>query len=530
MAQPRRRSRAGARVRGHGRARAGSGRFGSGLRAIPGGVSEAAPLDDGVCYRALRTRDRRFDGRFFVGVSSTGVYCRPVCPARTPRPENCTFHRCAAAAQEAGFRPCLRCRPEAAPGTPAWLGPSATVARALRLIGAGALDDGSLPELAERLGVGERHLRRLFRDHVGASPQAVAQTRRLLFARRLLRETRLPITELALASGFQSHRRFHAAVREAFGCSPRELRKPHLRLGGDSGLELRLSYRPPFDWDGLLSFLELRAIPGVERVEGGTYWRTLEEEGVVGAVSVHHDAERRELVARVFSAEPLPLIRVGERVRRLFDLSADPEAIGAELGHDERLRKLLRVRPGVRVPGAWDPFEIAVRAVLGQQVTVRGARTLAGRVVASAGSPLPAVPGIPEGLTHTFPAPEALRSAGLGGLGLTGARERALRALAEAVAVGDVALDGSVDPAEAVAGLEALPGLGPWTACYVAMRGLGEPDAFPEGDLGLRRALAANGALPSPRELHRASEAWRPWRAYAAILLWSGDPGPRRPA
>lgn len=484
-------------------------------------------LDDDVCYRALQTRDRRFDGRFFVGVSSTGIYCRPVCPARTPHRKNCTFHRCAASAQEAGFRPCLRCRPETAPGTPAWQGPSAIVARALRLISTGALDDGSLPELADRLGVGERHLRRLFHDHLGASPQAVAQTRRLLFAKRLLRETELPITQLALASGFRSHRRFHAAVREAFGCSPRELRRPRAATETDRGLELRFAYRPPFDWEGLLAFLELRAVAGVEQVAEGVYWRTFDESGVLGVVSVAHDPDREELQVRVFAAEPVSLIRLGERVRRLFDLEADPEAIRRELRSDHTLRRLLRARPGVRVPGAWDPFEIVVRAVLGQQVTVRGACTLAGRIVERVGRRIPILAGVPAGLSHAFPEAAALAGADLGRLGLTGARERALATVARAASSGDVVLDGSVDPAAVRSALEALPGIGPWTARYIAMRGLGEPDAFPDGDLGLRKALGTANEPVSAAELRTGSEAWRPWRAYAAILLWGSESAQR---
>ena len=480
------------------------------------------PLDAELCYRALRARDRRFDGRFFVGVRSTGVYCRPVCPARTPRRENCTFHRCAAAAQEAGFRPCLRCRPETAPGTPAWIGSSALVARALRLIASGALDDGSLPELAERLGVGERHLRRLFREHLGASPQAVAQTRRLLFAKRLLRETELPITQLALASGFRSHRRFHAAVVDAFGCAPRELRRPRTPRT-EPGLELRFAYRPPFDWDGLLAFLGPRTVAGVECISEGRYWRTFDEDGACGVVEVAPDPRRDELRVRVHADESAPLIRIGERVRRLFDVAADPAAIGAELRRDVRLRRLLRARPGVRVPGAWDPFEIAVRAVLGQQVTVQGARTLAGRLVARLGRVVPGRPETPPSLTHAFPEAAAVADADLRGLGLTGARERALRAVATAVRDARVVLDGSVDPAEARAALEALPGIGPWTSRYVAMRALGETDAFPDGDLGLRRALGAPSAPASAAALRRASERWRPWRAYAAILLWGDE-------
>ena len=442
-----------------------------------------------------------------------------------PRRENCTFYRCAAAAQEAGYRPCLRCRPEAAPGTPAWVGPSAVVTRALRLISDGALDDGSVSELAERLGLGERHLRRLFQDHLGASPQAVAQTRRLLFAKRLLRETELPITQVALASGFRSHRRFHAAVRDSFGCAPRELRRPRATGGAEPGLALRFAYRPPFDWDGLLAFLELRAVAGVECVMHGVYWRTFDEGGAVGVISVAHDARREELAVHVFAPEPVPLIRVGERVRRLFDLQADPAAIAGDLRRDKILGPLLRRRPGVRVPGAWDRFEIAVRAVLGQQVTVRGARTLAERLVERAGRPFASIAGVPCELTQTFPAPAALAHASLAGLGLTGARVRALATLADAAAGGRILLDGSADSAAAHAQLEALPGIGPWTAHYVAMRALGEPDAFPDGDLGLRRALGTAGKPASVAELRRASEAWRPWRAYAAILLWGSEAG-----
>jgi AraC family transcriptional regulator of adaptative response / DNA-3-methyladenine glycosylase II len=378
--------------------------------------------------------------------------------------------------------------------------------------------------------VGERHLRRLFRDHLGASPQAVAQTRRLLFAKRLLRETALPITQIGLASGFRSHRRFHAAVRDAFGCSPRELRRPRNAGGAERGLALRFTYRAPFDWEGLLAFLELRAVAGVERVVDGVYWRTFDEAGVLGVVAVANDAQRQELAVRVFAAESAPLIRVGERVRRLFDVEADPAALAADLRRDPTLGPLLRRRPGVRVPGAWDPFEIAVRAVLGQQVTVRGARTLAGRLALRVGRRLDEIPGVPTGLTHAFPAPSDLARARLTGLGLTGARERALTTLAAAAAGGDISLDGSTDPSAARTALEALPGIGPWTARYVAMRALGEPDAFPDGDLGLRRALGTAGKPVSVAELRRASEAWRPWRAYAAILLWGRDPGAGREA
>jgi AraC family transcriptional regulator of adaptative response / DNA-3-methyladenine glycosylase II len=477
-------------------------------------------LDQDVCYRALQARDARFDGRFFVAVRSTGIYCRPVCPARTPRRENCLFVACAAAAQEAGFRPCLRCRPEASPGTPAWLGTSASVSRALRLIGDGALDSGSVDELATRVGMGGRHLRRLFLEHLGASPISIAQTRRVAFAKKLLDETELSMAEIAYSSGFSSVRRFNDAVRRAYDRTPTELRR-RAPARPDAGLTLQLPYRPPYPWRSVLGFLAARATPGVEGVAGDRYWRTFRRGESQGWIEVTPQARGHGLRVRIRHSGPLLLIQLVEQLRALFDLTADPREIATQLRRDPRLRAVLRAIPGVRVPGAWEGFELAVRAILGQQVSVAAATTLAGRLARAVGEDLPqdlqAAPGQP-GPRLIFPDAAAVASADLSRIGLTGARIRAIRALAEAVAAGELRLAPSPDPQATIEQLLALPGVGPWTASYIAMRALREPDAFPTTDLGLLRALAI-----SPAELADAAEAWRPWRAYAAMLLWQGS-------
>ncbi|HET7226552.1 MAG TPA: AlkA N-terminal domain-containing protein [Candidatus Eisenbacteria bacterium] len=476
-------------------------------------------LDPHTCWRAFAARDRRFDGRFVTGVLTTGIYCRPACPAPRPRPRNVRFFACAAAAEEAGFRPCLRCRPEAAPGTPAWLGTSATVSRALRLIGDGHLDAHGVDDLAARLGVGARHLRRLFDQQLGASPVAIARTRRVHFARRLLDQTDLPITEIALASGFNSLRRFNHTMRDTFRRPPRALRRERGRIAPEGGgLALRVPYRPPLDWPALLAFLGARAIPGVEHVERGVYRRTFRTPGASGTLEVRPVPCEPALALTLDLERPAELIQVVERVTRLFDLGADPALIRRQLARDPRLARALAGRRGVRVPGAWEPFELAVRAILGQQVSVAAARTLAGRVAEQFGEPLPAARAP---LARQFPTPAALADADLTRVGVTRARAEAIRGLARAVRDGALEFARLGGVPECIARLTALPGVGEWTAHYIAMRGLGEPDAFPAGDLGVRRALADGGPLPATADLARRAETWRPWRAYAVMALWT---------
>ncbi|MCP3977793.1 MAG: helix-turn-helix domain-containing protein [bacterium] len=477
-------------------------------------------LDRNACYRALKTRDARFDGRFFTAVRSTGVFCRPVCPARTPRLANCEFVPSAAAARELGFRPCLRCRPEASPGTPAWDGTSALVGRAMRLIAEGELNDGSVATLADRLGVGERHLRRVFGEHVGATPIAVAQTQRVLFAKRLLDETRLPMASVALAAGFSSIRRFNDVLKSTYGRTPRELRGAGRGAVGD-GLGLRLAFRTPYDWNTMLQYLERRATPGVESVAAGEYRRTIELDGARGAFQVRPVPDRAQLEVTIDIDDVAPLNRVVARVRRMFDLEADPQTIDRHLAR-AGLRKLVRRHPGLRVPGSIDAFELAVRAVLGQQVTVRGATTLAGRLVERFGGRL-ARPAL--GLERLFPRADELVDADLASIGMPRKRAEALRELARAVVERRVSLDGSADHDESVRQLTALPGIGPWTAEYVALRALRTPDAFPSSDLGLRQAVSEDGTPVSPKRMNEIAEPWRPWRAYAALHLWMKDVG-----
>jgi AraC family transcriptional regulator, regulatory protein of adaptative response / DNA-3-methyladenine glycosylase II len=487
-------------------------------------MQDLLAFDPTVLERARLSRDPRFDGKFFIAVTSTGIYCRPICPASpSPKRGNVRYFISAAAAAEAGFRPCLRCRPEAAPGTPAWLGTSAVVRRALRLINEGALDEVSVSEFAARVGVGARHLDRLFLQHVGASPLAVAQTRRLHFAKRLIDESDLPMTQIALAAGFGSLRRFNDAFQKAYARPPRELRRerrePPARAAGDE-VSLALSYRPPYDWDHLRNFLALRATPGVERVDERSYARLIRTDAGHAAIQVQPLPEKDALRLRVQGAPASALFQIATAARRVFDLSADPALLAAGLESDPLLRPLVRRRPGIRIPGTWDAFECAVRAVLGQQVTVAAARTLAGRLVERTGEP---VATAVAGLDRLFPTPQALAAANLDGLGLTGARITALKALALAVAEGRVAFDRPAE--EVVAQLQELPGFGEWTAQYIALRALGEPDAFLSADLVVRRMAAGGGAPLTAKELDRRAEAWRPWRGYAVMHLWcaAGD-------
>lgn len=475
-------------------------------------------LDLRVLERARLSRDARFDGKFFIAVTSTGIYCRPICPSPTSKAANVRYYATAAAAAEAGFRPCLRCRPEAAPGTPAWLGTSAVVRRALRLIQEGVLDELSVDALAERTGVTARHLHRLFMQHVGASPIAVAQTRRLHFAKRLLDDTDLPITEVALASGFGSVRRFNDAFLKTYKRSPRELRgqqRDGVVATNADEVALKLAFRPPYDWAQVRDFFALRAVPGVERVDANGYSRTVAHEGGHAIVSVRALDRENALELRVRGAPPAVLFQISAAARRTFDLAADPARITAAFESDPLLRSLVAASPGVRVPGAWDPFECAVRAVLGQQVSVAAARTLAARVVARAGQ---AIDGGSDGLTHLFPSPAALATAKLDGLGVTGARIDALRTLARAVL--ERKIDFSASAEEVTSALTSLPGFGAWTAQYIAMRALGDPDAFPAGDLVLRRMAGPSDAPLTTRELEARAEGWRPWRSYAVLHLW----------
>lgn len=482
-------------------------------------------LNPDACYRAVLSRDARFDGRFFGGVKTTGVYCRPVCPARTPRRENMVFFPSAAAAEAAGFRACLRCRPETAPDMGAWRGASNTVSRALAMIEAGALDDGDVDRLAERLGVGERQLRRLFRQHLGAAPVSVAQTRRVLLAKQLIHETRLPMAEVALAAGFGSVRRFNETFQRLYGRPPSALRRGAAPEGAPGEtVRLMLRYRPPYDWDGLLGFLAQRAIPGVETVVGDRYARTIALDGAAGTVAVRPAGGARLAVeVRFPKLTVLPAILA--RVRRLFDLSADPAAIGAQLSRDRALAPLVAARPGLRTPGAWDGFELAVRAILGQQISVARAVKLAERIAADYGAPLPAQ-WAGEGLSLVFPTPERLAAEDLSVLPMPRARSRALGSIAAAAAADPALLGPRASLEEAVARLRGLPGIGEWTAQYIAMRALREPDAFPAADVGLMRAFEGpDGRRPSAAQLLARAEAWRPWRAYAALHLWTAGPG-----
>jgi AraC family transcriptional regulator, regulatory protein of adaptative response / DNA-3-methyladenine glycosylase II len=478
-------------------------------------------LDHDACYRAIVQRDARFDGRFFTGVKTTGIYCRPVCSARTPHSHNVVFFPTAAAAQEAGFRPCLRCRPETAPDLGAWRGTSNTISRALSLIELGALDENDVDTLAGRLGLGERQLRRLFRQHLGASPVAVAQTRRILLAKQLIHETRLPMAEIAFASGFGSVRRFNETFRALFGRPPSELRRvsgPDCSAGPQGEIVLLLRYHPPYGWAAMLEFLRRRAIAGVETVGADHYARSVELNGVHGTVTVQRGSGNAlRATVRFPKLSALPMIIA--RLRRVFDLAADPVAIAAHLAKDPALAPLVKARPGLRVPGAWDGFELAIRAVLGQQITVTAAATLAARLVAAHGQRL--IVADAE-ITHVFPSPTALAAADLTSLGMPRSRAVALSAVAAAAVADPHLFEANCGLEDAVERLRSIRGVGEWTAQYIALRQLREPDAFPPADIGLLRAISGREQRrPSSSELLDRANAWRPWRAYAAQHLWA---------
>jgi AraC family transcriptional regulator, regulatory protein of adaptative response / DNA-3-methyladenine glycosylase II len=481
-------------------------------------------LDHEACYRAISTRDARFDGRIFIAVRTTGVYCRPICPARTPKRENVRFFATASTAQEAGYRPCLRCRPESSPDLGAWYGTSNTVSRALTLIGEGALDGEAVDALAERLGIGERQLRRLFRQHLGASPTTVAQTRRVLFAKQLIVETTMPMTEVALAAGFNSIRRFNATFQILYQRSPSELRRSKLIDGeqtGAEGITLKLPYAPPYDWDAMIDFLGARAIRGIDAVDNRwRYRRSIALDGAQGVISVEPDDREPALRVSIRFPRVSALAGIVQRVRRIFDLSADPLAIRDDLGRDPLLAPLVAKRPGLRLPGAWDGFEIAVRAILGQQITVVAAVNLAAKLVAEHGEPLQTVCG--DGLTHIFPTPDRIARAHL--LGMPAICARALSSVAAAALTDPNLFSSSQTLEDAITKLRSIRGIGASTAQYIAMRVLREPDAFPAADIEILRALArAAEGRPSCAEMVARAEAWRPWRAYAAQHLWTVD-------
>lgn len=478
--------------------------------------------DTAALYEAFSCRDPRFDGVFYVGVTSTGIYCRPVCTARTPKPANCRFFDSAEAAEKASFRPCLRCRPELAPGN----APVDDAHRIANLIACrideGALDDGAgLERIATEFGWSSRQIRRIVQKELGVSPIELLQTRRLLLAKQLLTETRLPIIDVAYASGFSSVRRFNDAFGTRYGIPPTHFRKAATSANGAAvsggSFTLQLSYRPPFDWAGLLHFLRARAPEHVEHVDGDRYLRTIRLGRHVGWVDVRHAPERRALLVELTHSLTPVLPALLSRLRNLFDLSARPDIIAAKLAQDDALAQAVARDPGMRVPGAFDGFELAVRAVIGQQITVKAASTLASRLVAAFGEPMETPHA---GLARLFPPPARIAAASvdeIAALGIIPARARSILVLAEEMRSGRLKLDASVHPERTIDQLVALPGIGAWTAHYIAMRALRWPDAFPKEDVVVRRQLGGVSA----REAEERSQAWRPWRSYATLHLWS---------
>ncbi len=475
------------------------------------------PNDD-THYRALQSRDARFDGLFFTGVTSTGIYCRPICPTRTPKRENCRFYASASLAEHDGFRPCLRCRPELAP---LGAGAGGVVDALMRRLQARGMMDAEVADLVAMSGFSARHLRRQFMEECGLSPVAMLQTRRLLFAKQLLQDTTLPVTDVAFSAGFRSLRRFNALFKERYDLTPTALRGS--RPAAEDTVALRLDYRPPLCWPAMLAYLRYRLTPGMDLIEGESYLRTIRIGSHSGWMRLGPGERPNTLVAVVPTSLVPVLAEVLARTRQLCDLDAHPGEIDAVLGADPILHSYVRGRPGLRVPGAWTPFELASRTILGQQVSVAGANTLMGRLAQRFGESI--VTPWPE-LRITTATAEAVAEAGideLARIGMPGKRAEALRHVAQAIASGGLALQPGGDAAAAMAALKALPGIGEWTAQYLAMRAMRHPDAFPAGDLGLRKALAGE-RMPGERETLAIAEAWRPWRSYAALHLWLGKP------
>ncbi|MGE5651205.1 MAG: AlkA N-terminal domain-containing protein, partial [Bacillota bacterium] len=484
-----------------------------------------ATLDRAACYRALAAKDTRFDGVFFTGVKTTGIYCRPVCTVKTPRESSCQFFGSAAAAEAAGFRPCLRCRPELAP-----YALQQNLAHAVwQRIAGGALNDGDLERLAREVGLSSRQLRRVLLQHFGVTPIELAQTQRLLFAKKLLQETSLPMAEVAYAAGFGSVRRFNASFSQRYGIAPTAIRRAVEPAAAGpaqrAALTLRLAYRPPFQWQRVVSYLAGRAIPSVEAVleENGqqAYMRSVRLGELQGWLRVTHQARRAQLEVEADAALAPLLMPLLSRVRAQFDLDANPAVIDAHLCRDPLLAERIGRWPGLRVPGAFDAFELAVRAVLGQQVSVAGATTLSGRLVARFGDAT-VTPFAP--LTHHFPRAETLAAAAedIGAIGLPRTRAQTIAELARFAAQGGLQMRPGICLDEAVERLKSVRGIGDWTAHYVALRALRFPDAFPAGDLGLQKAAAADGERLTEKQLAARAAAWSPWRGYAALALWMG--------
>ncbi|MEL6381916.1 MAG: Ada metal-binding domain-containing protein [Cyanobacteria bacterium J06626_18] len=477
-------------------------------------------LDPDVCYRAIQTRDRRFDGLFFTAVRSTGIFCRPVCPATVPKRENCTFYRSAAAAQQAGYRPCLRCRPEIAPQLWAAADGTDMVPQALRLIGAGALDELSVSDLADRLGVSDRYLRCRFAEDLGTAPSQVAKTRRLLFAKQLITDTTLTMTEIAIAAGFKSIRSFNRTLQQTYGCPPTDLRSHRQTASAADPITLKLPFSPPYNWEAIAAFRNGRATPGLTGATPHRYCRTIELEGHQGWIAVEPFPDKPYLQAQIAFPQVSLLAKIVARLQRMFDLTANGTVIEQQLQQDPIFQG--QFQSGLRIPGAWDVFELAVRAIVGQQVTVAAANTLFERIVIRYGQPL-SVPEAPPELRYVFPPPAVLAAADLTEVGVIRSRAIAISTLAQTVADTPDFFDQLTTLDEAVATLCQLRGIGPWTAHYIAMRALQIPNAFPPGDIGLLRGIAALGEPLTKAQLQQRSTAWQPWRAYAAMQLWAVD-------
>jgi AraC family transcriptional regulator of adaptative response / DNA-3-methyladenine glycosylase II len=456
-------------------------------------------------YRAHLARDPRFDGKFFVAVKTTHIYCRPICPARKAKLENLEFFLHKAQAEEAGYRPCLRCRPETAPDSSAWLGTFGTVQRALRMMDAFALEELTINSLAVKLGIGERWLRELFQQQVGVNPQTVLLSKKLDTARSLLDTSALSITDIAFSSGFQSIRRFNDAFKVRFQRTPSELR---IVPAMGKELRLQLSYRPPYAWDDIVRFFSRRPILGVEMVVDNTYQRLIRYGDVCGWFKASNTSDNKIEVEFKLNKNA-NLLEFVARLKNIFDLEADPLAIEKGLREDEKLRPFLKQYAGLRVPGCWDGFELAVRAIVGQRISVKAAGTLLGRMVEICGEEQTLDPALP--LKRFFPTPEAILAADLSKIGLTAARVASLKAMAQLVVDKQLMLDGTADFAETCQKLHAIPGVGAWTVEYIALRALHNPDAFPETDLEIQKKITR-------LQLH--PQRWSPWRAYAAVLLW----------